>query len=133
MEADTPASVVVHPAATDHLPIFITVPGETDVLFNAMVVFLILVVLLAGNFYLRLHALPEQLAHGSHKIQLQVVAVLALIALFTHSHIYWIAALLLALVPVPDFAAPINSIAASLEKLSRRRRTAPEVQPQPPA
>jgi len=133
MEADTPASVVVHPAATDHLPIFITAPGETDVLFNAMVVFLILVVLLAGNFYLRLHSLPEQLAHGSHKIQLQVVAVLALIALFTHSHIYWIAALLLALVPVPDFAAPINSIAASLEKLSRRRRTAPEVQPQPPA
>jgi hypothetical protein len=31
----------LHPAATDHLPIFITAPGSSDVLINIMAVFLI--------------------------------------------------------------------------------------------
>lgn len=116
----------LHPAATDHLPIFITAPGETDVLFNVMVVFFVVVILLFGNFYLRLHALPEHMAHGASKVQLEVVAVLGLIALFTHNHLFWIAALLLALVPLPDFSTPVESMARSLERLADRRgRRAP--------
>jgi hypothetical protein len=111
---------MLHPAATDHLPFFITAPGQTDGLFNAMVVFLIVVVFSVGLIYLRLHALPEHLAHGTSKVQLQLVGVLALLALFTHNHIFWIAALLLALVQFPNFSAPLASMAQSLEKLAGR-------------
>ncbi len=88
-----------------------------------MAVFLVVVVVSVGLIYLRLHALPEHMAHRTSKVQMQFVAVLALLALFTHNHIFWIAALLLALVELPDFSTPMNSIALSLEKLSRRDRT----------
>jgi hypothetical protein len=113
-------SALLNPAATDHLPFFITAPGQSDGLFNAMVVFLIIVVFSVGLIYLRLHALPEHLAHGTSKVQLQLVGVLALLALFTHDHIFWIAALLLALVQFPNFSAPLASMAQSLEKLADR-------------
>ncbi|WP_353646546.1 hypothetical protein [Mesorhizobium sp. WSM2239] len=114
-----------HPGAVGHLPPFITGPGQTDVLFVVMVVFLIGAVLIIGNLYLRLHALPEHVAHRTHKVQLEIVAILALLALFTHNHLYWIAALLLAFVQLPDFSTPIASMAKSLERLARgddRRR-----------
>ena len=113
-------SALLNPAATDHLPFFVTAPGQTDGLFNAMIVFLIVVVFSVGLLYLRLHALPEHLAHGTSKVQLQLVGVLALLALFTHNHIFWIAALLLALVQFPNFSAPLASMARSLEKLAGR-------------
>jgi hypothetical protein len=113
-------SAILNPAATDHLPFFITAPGQTDGLFNAMIVFLIVLVFSIGLLYLRLHALPEHLAHGTSKVQLQLVGVLTLLALFTHNHIFWIAALLLALVQFPNFSAPLASMAQSLEKLAGR-------------
>jgi hypothetical protein len=109
---------MLNPAATDHLPFFITAPGQTDGLFNVMIVFLILVVFSVGIIYLRLHALPEHLAHGTSKVQIQLVGVLALLALFTHNHIFWIAALLIALVQFPNFSAPLASMAQSLEKMA---------------
>ena len=111
-------AALLHPAATDHLPFFITAPGQTDGLFNAMVVFLIVVVFAVGLIYLRIHALPEHLAHGTSKVQLQIVGVLALLALFTHNHIFWIAALLLAMVKFPNFSAPLASMAQSLERIA---------------
>jgi hypothetical protein len=111
-------STMLNPAATDHLPFFITAPGQTDGLFNAMIVFLIVVVFAVGLLYLRLHALPEHLAHGASKVQIQIVGVLALLALFTHNHIFWIGALLIALVQFPDFSSPLASMAQSLEKLA---------------
>lgn len=58
------------------------------------------------------------MAHGASKGQLELVAVLGLIALFTHNHLFWIAALLLALIKLPDFASPMNSIANSLRKIA---------------
>ena len=67
---------------------------------NVMMVFLALVVFLIGILYLRLHALPEHMAHGTQKVQYEIVAVLALISLFTHNHLYWIIGLLLALVQI---------------------------------
>jgi hypothetical protein len=111
-------SAMVTSAATGHLPFFITAPGQSDGLFNATIVFLIVAVFTVGLIYLRLHALPEHLAHGTSKVQLQLVGVLALLALFTHNHIFWIAALLLALVQFPNFSAPLASMAQSLEKLA---------------
>ena len=113
----------MNPAAPHDLPSFITAPGESDWLMTVMAVFLVVVVVSVGLIYLRLHALPEHMAHRTSKVQMQFVAVLALLALFTHNHIFWIAALLLALVELPDFSTPMNSIALSLEKLSRRDRT----------
>jgi outer membrane biosynthesis protein TonB len=111
----------IHPAAVKHFPVFIAGPGQTDYLFVATVVLLIASVLVVGNLYLRLHALPEQLAHRGKKVQLEIVAVLALVALFTHQHLFWIAALLLALIPLPDFSTPVASMARSLEKIARDR------------
>lgn len=108
-----------HPLAIEHLPVFVTAPGQTDWLFSAVLIFLLVAILLIGTFYFRLHALPEQMAHGK-KVQMEIVAVLALISLFTHNHLFWIAGLLLALIDLPDFSSPISSIARSLEKLSGR-------------
>jgi archaellum biogenesis protein FlaJ (TadC family) len=93
---------------------------------TAMAVFLIVAVVSVGLIYLKLHALPEHMAHRTNKVQLQFVAVLALLALFTHNAVFWIAALLLALVDLPNFSTPMNSIALSLEKLSGRSRDASE-------
>jgi NADH:ubiquinone oxidoreductase subunit 5 (subunit L)/multisubunit Na+/H+ antiporter MnhA subunit len=118
--------VPMNPAAPHHLPSFITLPGESDWLMTVMAVFLVVVVVSVGLIYLRLHALPEHMAHRTSKVQMQFVAVLALLALFTHNHVFWIAALLLALVELPDFSTPMNSIALSLEKLSRRDKTEPD-------
>jgi hypothetical protein len=86
-----------------------------------MGIFLLLAVLGVGILYFTIHALPEHLAHGGNKIQLQIVAVLAILALFTHNHLFWIAGLLLALIQLPDFQTPIASIASSLEKIAGRR------------
>jgi len=58
----------LHPLAPHHLPAFITAPGETDVWMVVMGVFLIVAVLAVGNFYLKLHSLPERMAHKSQKL-----------------------------------------------------------------
>lgn len=110
----------LHPVAIEHLPFFITAPGQTDVLFNVMVVFMLAAILVVGNLYFQLHAFPERLAHRTNVVQMEIVAVLALISLFTHNHLFWIAGLLLALVRFPDFSTPMGSIAGSLEKLAGR-------------
>jgi hypothetical protein len=108
----------MHPAATHHLPSFITAPGETDVLMVVMAAILLLSVLGFGILFLRLHTLPERMAHKGHKIQFEIVAVLGLIALFTHMHIFWVAGLLLALIDIPDFGNALRRIAGSTEKMA---------------
>jgi len=117
----------MNPAAPHHLPSFVTVPGGADWLMTVMAVFLLVTVISVGLVYLKLHALPEHMAHRTSKVQYQFVAVLALLALFTHNNVFWIAALLLALVELPNFSTPMNSIALSLEKLSGRDKEGPEV------
>ena len=57
----------VHPAAPHHLPWFITAPDQTDVLMVSMGIFLLISVLAVGNIFLRLHTLPERMAHRSQK------------------------------------------------------------------
>ena len=108
----------LHPAAPHHLPAFITAPGETDVLMAVMAVFLVIAVLAVGLLFLRLHTLPERIAHKSHKLQFEIVAVLGLLALFTHMHLFWVAGLLLALIDIPDFGGPLRRMAGSLEKIA---------------
>jgi hypothetical protein len=108
----------IHPAAPHHLPAFITAPGETDVLMVAMAVVLVAAVLGVGNLFLRLHTLPERMAHRSQKLQFELVAVLGLLALFTHQHVFWVAGLLLALIDLPDFGTPLRRIAGSVESMA---------------
>src|SRR5438034_8040676 len=121
----------LHPAASHNLPSFITAPGETDVLMVVMGVILLLAVLAFGILFLRLHSLPERMAHNSKKLQFEIVAVLGLIALFTHMHIFWIAGLLLAMIDLPDFGNSLGRIAVSTEKLAGvKPDDKAEVQPQ---
>ena len=112
------ATASPHPVASQHLPAFITAPGETDVLMVATAIILVISVVVFGVLFFRLHALPEQIAHKSHKLQFEFVAVLALISLFTHMHIFWIAGLLLALIDFPDFGGWMGRIAGATEKIA---------------
>lgn len=121
----------IHPAATDHLPMFITPPGSTDVLFVGTAIFLVLFILGIGLVYFRLHALPEHLAHRGQKVQYQFVAVLTVLALFTHNHIFWVAALLLAFVEIPDFRTPLTTMARSLSKMAGLPDPGESERPQP--
>lgn len=100
------------------MPIFIAAPGGTDVLMVVMGVVLIIAVLAVGNIFLRLHTLPERIAHKSQKLQFEIVAVLGLLALFTHIHAFWVAGLVLAMIDLPDFSTPLRNIAGSVEKIA---------------
>jgi hypothetical protein len=111
-------TVAVHPAAPHHLPAFIAAPGETDIFMVVMAVVLVAAVLAIGLLFLRLHTLPERIAHKGHKLQFEIVAVLGLLALFTHIHLFWVAGLLLALIDIPDFGWPLRRMAGSLEKIA---------------
>lgn len=113
-----PVAEGFHPLATEHLPIFLTLPGNTDVLLVVMFVFMVSAVVGIGVFYFKLHSLPEQMAHRGQKVQFEIVAVLGLLSLFTHNHLFWIAGLLLAFVPLPDFSTPLTSMAQSLGKIA---------------
>jgi hypothetical protein len=108
----------LNPAASHHLPRFITAPAETDVLMVVTAVLLVLCVVGFGILFLRLHTLPERMAHKSQKIQFEIVAVLGLLALFTHIHAFWVAGLLLALIDFPDFGSFMGRIAGSVEKIA---------------
>ena len=108
----------IHPMASGHLPSFITAPGETDVLMVVMGIILVLFAFTIGILYFRLHALPERFAHN--KVQFQIVCVLALLAMFTHKNIFWIAGLLLALIDFPDFSGLFRRIAESTEKIASK-------------
>jgi hypothetical protein len=108
---------LLHPEASHNLPSF-TAPGETDVLMVVMGVILGLAILMFGILFFRLHTLPERIAHRSHKLQFEIIAVLGLLALFTHMHIFWVAGLLLALVDFPDLGGSLGRIAGSVEKIA---------------
>jgi hypothetical protein len=108
----------LHPSAPHHLPAFITAPGDTDVLMVVVGIVLIAAVIGVGNLYLTLHTLPERMAHKTQKLQFEIVAVLGLLALFTHNHLFWVIGLFLAMVDLPDFGTPMRQIAGSVEKIA---------------
>jgi hypothetical protein len=126
--AETPGAPgsVQHPAAPSHLPAFMTAPGETDVLMVGTAIFLGVTVVLVGILFLHLHTLPERMAHKSQKLQFEIVAVLGLLALFTHIHLFWVAGLFLALIEIPDFSTPLRSMAGSLAKMAGLREAESE-------
>jgi hypothetical protein len=120
----------MHPAAPHHLPFFIPGADGSDTLMVVMGIFLVATVLWVGTLYWKLHSLPERMAHKTHKLQLEIVAVLGLISLFTHMHIFWIAGLLLAMIDLPDFGTPMRSIADSVERIAEATPGAPPAEPE---
>ena len=56
----------MNPLAPHHLPPFITAPGGSDWLMTVMAIFLIVAVVSVGLICLRLHALPEHMAHRTN-------------------------------------------------------------------
>jgi len=113
-----------HPLAPHELPGFLAAADGSDKLMVMVVILMLLLLLVVGNYYLKLHALPERMAHKTSHTQLQIITALALLALFTHNNLFWVAALLLAVVKFPDYLTPLNSIAKSL--IEMRKDSKPE-------
>lgn len=113
-------SPAVHPMAPEHLPSYIAAADGSDTLFTIMAVFTVSLIILIGVFYLTLHAMPERMAHEANHSQMQVVGILALVALFTHNNLFWVAAILIAAFRMPDFLTPLSRIADTLTALARQ-------------
>ena len=110
---------MTNPLAPHHLPFYLPGPDGSDPVLVGTGIFLVLAVLAFGRLFLRLHTLPERMAHRGRKMQFEIVAVLGLLALFTHLHVFWVAALLLALIDFPDLVGPMRRIAGSAETIAR--------------
>lgn len=116
----TDITAATHAMATGHIPGYLPGSDGSDPLFTAMTVITILLVLGIGSLYFKLHAIPEHMAHSDNHAQMQVIGILALLALFTHNNMFWVIALLVAAFRMPDFLSPLQSIAGSLETLIHR-------------
>ena len=124
-------SVETHPLAPHHLPKFIGGPDGSDPLFTVVLILLVVILMVVGNLYFKLHAVPERMAHKHNNTQLQFITILTILALFTHNNVFWVAALLLAVIRLPDFSTPINSIAKSLAQLASTQDRQNESPPDP--
>ena len=111
----------------EHIPGYLAGP-DGDPLMTGIAIVLIVSVLLIGVLYFKLHAVPEHIAHGKNHTQMQLIAILTILALFTHNNLFWVAALVLAVVEMPDFLAPLKSIASSLEIIAKSKEA--EAQPE---
>ena len=111
----------LHDLAPHTMPRYLPGPDGSDPLFTIVVILILTLGLVLGAVYFKLHALPERMAHRKNSAQLQLIAVLAILALLTHNNVFWVAALLLAVVRLPDFLTPINSIDQSLRELAGRQ------------
>ncbi len=111
-----------HLTRPDPLPFFIAAPDETDIVFIAVGVILAVTIVVLGTLSLTFRGWPDRLAHGANKSQIQLVAILGLLSLITFNNYLWLAALVLAVVRVPDIVTPLRDIAASV----RARRESEE-------
>lgn len=111
-----------HPMAPEHLPGYMAAADGNDHLFSVVIFLVVGAVLLLGVAYFTLHAMPERMAHKGNSTQLQLISLLAMLALFTHNNIFWVIALVLAAFRPPDIVSPLNSIAATLQNLANKER-----------
>ncbi|NVO54302.1 hypothetical protein HW561_00675 [Rhodobacteraceae bacterium B1Z28] len=117
--------------ATGHIPSYVTQADGSDYLFTFMVVFTVALIVLIGVAYFTLHSIPEKMAHETNHPQFQLVGILALLALFTHNGLFWVAAILVAGFQFPDFAAPLRAIADAIRSLAPQREPDPVVAEMP--
>lgn len=87
---------------TENLPFWVTPPGGTDGFMMVVGVVLVAVLLGFGALYFTIQSIPDRMATGAHKVQMQLVSVLGLISLFTMNNAFWIAAILIAAVPLHE-------------------------------
>ena len=102
--------------ATGHIPSYVAAADGSDYLFNVMIVFALIAIVLIGVGYFTLHSLPEKMAHKTNHSQFQLVGILAILALFTHESLFWIAAIIVAGFQLPDFGAPLRAIADAIDR-----------------
>lgn len=107
-----------HPEASHHLPGYIPGPDGSDPLFTIIVVSMLIIFLVLGVIYFKLHSLPEQMGEKANSTQLQLISILAILALFTHNNAFWVLALLIAAIRLPDYLTPLETIAKSLAKIA---------------
>lgn len=105
-----------HPLAPHHLPNWIPAADGSDFLMSFVIGLVTVAAFGLGVLYFSLHSLPERLAHKASHAQLQLITILTLLALFTHQHLFWVAALVLAVVQFPDYSTPLQRIAAALTR-----------------
>jgi hypothetical protein len=111
-----------NPLATEHLPFFITAPGEADVLYHVALWFLVFMAVISGIVFFRIQSFPKRMARRGKKVQAELVAVLCLTSLLFTDLYLWFAALLLAHIDIPDYSTPFNRMAAAVEKVRNRKR-----------
>ncbi|MBE1284701.1 MAG: hypothetical protein GJ676_15425 [Rhodobacteraceae bacterium] len=100
--------------ALERLPFWVTPPGETDG-FMMVVGFVLVATLLGfGALYFTIQAIPDRMAAGAHKVQMQLVSVLGLISLFTLNNAFWIAAILIAAVPLHEVFPSLKPVEHTL-------------------
>ncbi|MGR3678304.1 MAG: hypothetical protein ACU0AZ_10005 [Paracoccaceae bacterium] len=104
--------------APEHIPSYVVQADGGDYLFTFMLFFTVGLIALIGVAYFTLHAVPEKMAHESNHPQFQLVGILALLALFTHNGLFWVAAVLVAGFQIPDLAAPLRAIADAIRSLA---------------
>ena len=121
----------IHPAAIHHFPFFLPGPDGSDPLFTVVVIVLTTVLVTIGALYFKLHAIPEHLGAKHNHMQLQLISVLTILALFTHNNAFWILALLLAAIRIPDYLTPLQTIANSLARLAADGKATDPVEPSP--
>ncbi len=114
---------------TEHIPGYLA-GADSDPLMMVMAVILVVIILIAGVFYFKLHAVPEHIAHGKNHTQIQLITILTILALFTHNNIFWVAALVLAVVELPDFLTPLKSIAKSLATIAQNKEQKTQEKPE---
>ncbi len=114
----------IHDAAPHTLPFYLPGADGSDPLFTGVVIFLVVGVLVAGVLYFKLHSLPEHFGVKHDSNQLHLISVLALLALFTHNNAFWVLALLIAVIRMPDLVTPLKTMADSLVKLAKDGRGA---------
>lgn len=129
----TDATAGLHRMAPPHLPSFIPGADGSDGMFGTMSMLIVAGAFVAGTIYFKIHSLPEHLAAGLGRAHYQLVGILALLALFTHENIFWVAALILAVVQIPDVLTPVRSIADSLDSIKRTVAAAEEASSTLPA
>lgn len=122
--------IAVNAAALDVLPFFAPGADGSDQMMVTTAVILLVIVAALGVTFFWIHSLPERMAHRGQKVQMEVVAVLCLLALFTHIHAFWVVALFLAMIDLPTLANPVERIAGSLERIAVRDSARPAPEPE---
>lgn len=111
-------NTTMNSAAPSHLPFWLPGPDGSDPVLAGTGIALAAAVLAFGLLMLRIHMLPDHIADRGHKVQLEIVAVLGLLSMVSGIHGFWVAALLLALIDIPDFTGPLRRIAGSTERIA---------------